>query len=91
MITDIINIVVAILSVITLVLVWQIYRLTRAKSIFFLMLAIAWGSVMRIAVGYFTFITETIRVTELIAGFWVIFPIGMWGLLHTLRKFYHGK
>lgn len=87
-ILSIFNIVIALLSILSCVLVWRIYKLTNSKSMLFFVLAIFWGALFRIIVAIYEFFPETISVTVAIGGFWVFFPIGMFGLLHTLKRFY---
>lgn len=87
-ISSVFSILIALLSILSCVLVWKVYRLTNSKSILFFLLAVSWGAFFRILLAIYEFLPESISVTIAIGGFWVFFPIGMWGLLHTLKRFY---
>jgi len=93
MILDIVNIGAAVLSIATCVLVWKLYKLTNSHSILSLLFAVLWGASIRVglAVSLFVPFWTFTNTAAYIAGFWVLFPIGMYGLLRTLRKYYHGK
>lgn len=88
---EIINVIVALLSVVSCLLVWRLYKLTRVGGLLFFFLAVLWGMLIRIAIVVSFFIPRWDFVPSspaAIAGFWVFFPIGMYALLKNIERFY---
>jgi len=78
-----INVVIAILALITCYIVWRIYLLTKANSILLILFAMLWALVFRLLLAS----TVLERATTWMLGFWILMPIGMYKLLRILKEF----
>lgn len=77
-----INIAVVVLSGITTYLAWKCYKTVPDRSLFLFVAGLAFIFWMSVAL----LIWPNLPDTMLRLGFWLIFPIGMWNLLKTLKK-----
>jgi hypothetical protein len=82
--TDILNIVVTILAVITIILSWFIWRIVKTKSILCIFMAMCFGFVIRILV-YFD--TDALTRAIIAIFFWSLWTMGLWYLLKLLKKY----
>jgi len=88
--SEIIDVIVGILSIISTILAWEIYKLTNTRGMLLFALAITWGMIIRVGLSVSIFVPwwEFTNSSAVISGFWVIFPIGMWEVLKLMKKFY---
>lgn len=69
-------------SVATVFLSWQIYRITRAKSVLYIFMAMLIGVATRILIIY-----NYPYTSILAAAFWLLWALGLFLLLRVLKKY----
>jgi hypothetical protein len=85
MVSFIINTIIVISSVISLWIIWQIFRITKSSGFFCLLIAILW----MVGIRLLNLLPEPPRTVELVLVFWLLFPVGMYRLLSAIRKTYN--
>jgi hypothetical protein len=78
----ILNVIIVILALFTCIIVWQIYRITHARSVLIITGAVLWATVIRVVVA-----ATGLDAAEWMLGFWILFPTGMYALLRTMKQY----
>jgi len=79
----IINIFIVVLSILVSFITWKIYKISKARSILWLFIAMVYMSILRILMTI-NFVPYPVQMP---LPFYIFFVIGMWGLWRTLKKF----
>lgn len=82
MVNNILNIANVILALLSGIVVWKIYRIVRGQSVLLILAALAWAIVVRMLTIFTGIYTPPWQI-----GFWVLFLLGMYSLLVTIKKF----
>lgn len=90
MLTDIIQYVALALTVLCVVLVWRLYRVTSSRAILFLMFGFAWWCVLKACLVAGVAFATTYS-GSLSAGIGVSMAVGLWFFLRGITKYYNGN
>jgi len=78
-----VNLYIVLSAIISLVGIWKSYRLAKVLSLLMFGLAVIWILAVRVVLLYYPDIPDS----QLVVGFWVFFPIGIWSMYAILKKY----
>jgi hypothetical protein len=81
--TVIADIIILLAVLISGIIVWELYDLTKIKAVLTLFFAIIYLGIVRLLLLFMP-----IPSTELVLPFWILFPVGMYQLHRIVYKFY---